>query len=94
MSIHKRGRKIKRKILGAGALLLALPVYGVSNGLFQLAVCRDNSHSMLRREWLKKLWNDINGRVTERKRNREEKWGKGSNVLEVAIFYNKEFLGV
>lgn len=82
MSIHKRGRKIKRKILGAGALLLALPVYGVSNGLFQLAVCRDNSHSMLRREWLKKLWNDINGRVTERKRNREEKWGKGSNVLE------------
>ncbi len=83
MEIHagtyKRGRKMKRKLLGTGALLLALPVYSVSNGLFQLAVCRDNSHSLLRREGLKKIWNDINGRVAERKRRREERRGKSGN---------------
>ena len=32
MGNQKRGRKIKRKLLSIGALLLALPVYGISNG--------------------------------------------------------------
>lgn len=87
MGVYKRGRRIKRKMLGAGALLLALPVYGVSNGLFQLAVCRDNSHSLFQREGLKKLWNDINGRAVKRKKRREEKWGKGGSMPEKGLSF-------
>ena len=76
MGNQKRGRKIKRKLLSIGALLLALPVYGISNGLFQLAVCRDDRDSLLQREGLKKLWNNINGRIAKReKKKREERCG-------------------
>ena len=71
MGNQKRGRKIKRKLLSIGALLMALPVYGISNGLFQLAVCRDDRDSLLQREGLKKLWNNINGRIAKRKKKRE-----------------------
>ena len=82
MGNQKRGRKIKRKLLSIGALLLALPVYGISNGLFQLAVCRDDRDSLLQREGLKKLWNNINGRIAKRKKKREDSSGAGGSQPE------------
>ena len=82
MGNQKRGRKIKRKLLSIGALLLALPVYGISNGLFQLAVCRDDRDSLLQREGLKKLWNNINCRIAKRKKKREERCGAGGSQPE------------
>ncbi len=40
---------------GVGAGLLALPVYGMANLLFETAILRDNSRSLLEQKWVKQL---------------------------------------
>lgn len=67
---------IRVKLLGMAAVFVTLPIYGISNELFKLAACRDNSSSMLQNEKVKKIAEDINGIAAERKRKREEK-GRG-----------------
>lgn len=42
-------------------VFLALPVYLISNALFETAVLRDKSTSLLERKWIKKLLIKING---------------------------------
>ena len=56
------------------AVLLALPVYGISNELFKLAVCRDNSVSLFQRKGARKLAERLNEMIAGRGR---KKWGDG-----------------
>ena len=53
------------------AVLLALPVYGISNELFKLAVCRDNSVSLFQRKGVRKLAERLNEVIAGRGRNGE-----------------------
>lgn len=71
---QKFGKRIKIKLLGMAAVLLALPVYGISNELFKLAVCRDNSVSLFQRKGVRKLAERLNEVIAGRGR---KKWGDG-----------------
>ncbi len=75
--IQKRGKRIRLRLPGIAAVLLAFPVYGIANGLFKLAVCRNSSDSFFRQERMKQLIGDINKRREDRKRKKEDEQGKG-----------------
>lgn len=73
MNMPKRGKRVKVKLLGMAAVMLTLPAYKISNELFKLAVCRDNSSSFFQKKGIKKLTENINGMMAARKRRREKK---------------------
>ena len=77
---QKFGKRIKIKLLGMAAVLLALPVYGISNELFKLAVCRDNSVSLFQRKGVRKLAERLNEVIAGRGR---KKWGDGKDRKSV-----------
>lgn len=57
-------------------MILVLPVYLISNALFETAVLRDNSHTLFERKWMKNLINRINAfysRTSHKKTKETEK---------------------
>lgn len=76
---QKFGKRIKIKFLGMAAVLLALPVYGISNELFKLAVCRDNSVSLFQKKGVRKLAERLNEMIAGRGR---KKWGDGKEPAD------------
>ena len=50
IEVQGQGMKLRIRPSGIAAILLALPVYGVSNGLYELAVCRENSGSFFQKK--------------------------------------------
>ncbi len=72
---QKFGRRVKIKLLGIAAVLLALPVYGIANELFKLAVCRDNSVSLFQRKGIRKMAEWLNDRMAGRERKKGESGG-------------------
>lgn len=76
VNMQQQGKRLRVRPSGVAAIVLALPVYGISDGLFKLAVCRDRSGSLFQRKEMRRLALDINGRREERKRKREKKRGK------------------
>lgn len=83
---QKFGRRVKIKLLGIAAVFLALPVYGVSNELFKLAVCRDNSVSFFQRKGIRKLADSLNDMIAGRKRKKEVNGKKPERGLGFADF--------
>lgn len=83
---QKFGRRVKIKLLGIAAILLALPVYGISNELFKLAVCRDNSASLFQRKGVRKLAERLNDMIAGRGRKKEEGGKKLAGGLGFADF--------
>lgn len=67
------GNRVKIKLLGIAGVLLALPVYGISNELFKLAVCRDNSVSLFQKKSVRKLADSLNDMIAGRKRRGQVK---------------------
>ena len=62
------------------AVLLALPVYGISNELFKLAVCRDNSVSLFQRKGARKLAERLNEMIAGRGRKNHDQYRAGRCV--------------
>lgn len=60
---------------GVIIVLLALPIFLISNALFETAVLRDNSNTLFEKKWIKRVIERINGsnRIMKRKRKQEEK---------------------
>ncbi len=71
--MQKQGKWMKLRLPGIAAVFLAFPVYGISNELFKLAVCRNSSGSVFRQERVSKLVGDINRRREDRKKKKGEK---------------------
>ncbi len=57
---------------GIGAGLLLLPVYAVSNTLFETAILRDNSRSLLEQKWVRQLADRMQEVFQKRAKPREE----------------------
>ena len=81
IEVQGQGMKLRIRPSGIAAILLALPVYGVSNGLYELAICRENSGSFFQKKGIQKLARDINGKREDRRRKREEKQGEKSGGI-------------
>lgn len=79
--LRERGMKMKliKGIRGTGikwlepvflaAVILGLPIYLLSNALFETAILRDNSHTLFERKWIKRL--------IAKKSGKKEKSAKG-----------------
>ena len=57
---------------GIGAGLLILPVYAVANTLFETAILRDNSRSLLEQKWVRQLADRMQEVFEKRAKPQEE----------------------
>lgn len=71
-------------------LVLALPVYIMSNALFETAVLRDRKDTLFERKWVKKIIDKINGRALIKQRRKEEKQGETSGQEKGLAFTDFE----
>ena len=69
---------------GIGAGLLALPIYTTANALFENAILRDNSHSLLEQKWMKQLIGRLEEVFARRAKSQED--GEKEPGLDFSAF--------
>ena len=76
---------------GIGAGLLALPVYAAANVLFETAILRDNSNSLLEQKWMKQLMGRLDEVFSKRAKPQEGERGLGFDSFTDVVETGKQW---
>ena len=76
---------------GIGAGLLALPVYAAANVLFETAILRDNSNSLLEQKWMKQLMGRLDEVFSKRAKAQEGERGLGFDSFTDVVETGKQW---